>query len=186
MPMRNSDDAPPPDIEPVYAELRAMAQRLIARERPGVSVQATELVHEAFLRLRGTPAEAKCDRSYLVAAAAQAMRRVLVDRHRARRALKRGGGAARIPLQEEAASAVVDALDWIALDEALESLEREDTRASRVFELRFFGGLEFKAISEMLGVSPRTAERDWAYARAHLRAALDGEKERRGEGEDAS
>ncbi len=159
----------------VYDELKRMA----AGQAAGDDASPTELVHEAFLRLFGTPvAHAPgspgpqfADRAYFFAAAATAMRRVRVDRARTANALKRGGGRRRIDLDSGIAGPEPD-LDLVALDEALDKLAARDPERAKLVELRFFAGLSMPRVAEVLGVSLATAERRWAYARAWLLAEL--------------
>jgi RNA polymerase sigma factor (TIGR02999 family) len=161
----------------VYDELRALASRRLGREPPGQSLQATALVHEAYLRLVGGDPGRRWDgRGHFFAAAAEAMRRILVDRARDRRRLKRGGGRGRVDL--DLGSVPLDGLDddLIDLDEALTELGREDPLCARLVALRFFAGLTQAEAAGALGLARRTADRHWAYARAWLYERL-----RRGE-----
>jgi RNA polymerase sigma factor (TIGR02999 family) len=161
----------------VYDELRSLASRRLEREAPGQTLQATALVHEAYMRLVGDDAGRRWDgRGHFFAAAAEAMRRILVDRARNRRRLKRGGGLRRVDL--ELGSVPVDAPDdeLIDLDLALTDLGREDPLCARLVALRFFAGLTQTEAAEALGLARRTADRHWAYARAWLYERL-----RRGE-----
>ncbi|HKB03738.1 MAG TPA: ECF-type sigma factor [Gemmataceae bacterium] len=164
----------------VYAELRRMAAAQVAAERAGHTLNATALVHEAYLRLFPGPAPAFADRAYFFAAAASAMRRVRVDHARARGADKRGGGQRRVELDSNIADAPGPDLDLVALDEALDKLAAKDPARAKLVELRFFAGLTMPQVAEVLGVSLATAERHWAYARAWLLAELQaGEVPRR-------
>ncbi len=152
----------------VYDELRRLAAQKLAYEKPGQTLDATALVHEAYLRLVG-PADAKRwrDGGHFFAAAARAMRRILVDKARAKQSLKRGGGQALGPL--EADLAVPEAgYDLLALDEALGRLEAEDPQAAQLVHLRFFAGLTSHDAAQALDISDRTAERIWHYARLFL------------------
>jgi RNA polymerase sigma factor (TIGR02999 family) len=162
----------------VYDELRRLASRRLEQESPGQTLQATALVHEAYLRLVGSdPARRWDGRGHFFAAAAEAMRRILVDRARDRRRLKRGGGRGRVDL--DLGSVSLDAApddDLIDLDEALTELGREDPVCARLVSLRFFAGLTQAEAAEALGLARRTADRHWAYARAWLYERL-----RRGE-----
>jgi RNA polymerase sigma factor (TIGR02999 family) len=161
----------------VYDELRRLASRRLEREAPGQSLQATALVHEVYLRLvGGDPGRRWEGRGHFFAAAAEAMRRILVDRARDRRRLKRGGGRGRVDL--DLGSVPLDAPDddLIDLDEALTDLSREDPLCARLVALRFFAGLTQAEAAEALGLASRTADRYWAYARAWLYERL-----RRGE-----
>lgn len=166
----------------VYAQLRAQARRHMRRERTGLTLQSTALVHEVYLRLVNAGNRDWQDRVHFFALSARIMRRILIDAARARAADKRGGGKARV-----AHSSAVD-LDQIpirdsdgasslcALDEALESLARIDPRRAQVIELRFFGGLTVEETSDVLQVSPQTVMRDWRLARAWLARELRGER----------
>jgi RNA polymerase sigma factor (TIGR02999 family) len=166
----------------VYDELRAIAHARMRRERPGQSLQSTELVHEAYLRLRGPGGDAWPDRTRFLAAAAVAMRRILIERARAKARLKRGGdsggrAAARVALDLEEAAALADDRDpdaILALDGAIDRLARRDERAAQVVQLRFYGGLDVEETAETLGTSTRTVLRDWAFARAWLYGELAG------------
>ncbi|HKQ74792.1 MAG TPA: sigma-70 family RNA polymerase sigma factor [Blastocatellia bacterium] len=154
----------------VYAELRKLAHRYMTRERVGHTLQTTALVHEAFLRLIGSPQESWQNRAHFYAIAAQMMRRILVDCARANSRVKRGGEATRIALEEVDLLGAEPALDLevIALDEALEKLAEIDPRRSRVVELRFFGGLSVEETAYVLQVAPDTIVRDWRVAKAWL------------------
>jgi RNA polymerase sigma factor (TIGR02999 family) len=157
----------------VYDELRKLAAQKLAQEQPGQTLQATALVHEAYLRLVGGAAPGSYQgRCHFFAAAATAMRRILIDRARHRRAEKRGGGRRRHGLDDLAAVAPDEEL--LALDEALHQLATRDPVKARLVELRYFAGLTGEQAAEALGISPSTADRYWAYARAWLRAELGG------------
>jgi RNA polymerase sigma factor (TIGR02999 family) len=154
----------------VYDELRKVAAARLAREAPGQTLQATALVHEAYLRLvGGDPGRPWEGRGHFFAAAAEAMRRILVDRARGRRRLKRGGSRRRQDLDLVALTAP-DAPpdDLLDLDEALGQLDRVDPRAAALVKLRLFAGLTLDQAAAALGVSPRTADTDWRFARAWL------------------
>jgi RNA polymerase sigma factor (TIGR02999 family) len=145
------------------------------QERAGHTLQPSALVHEALLRLLDGDALANVpNRRYLFAAAAQAMRQVLIDHARRRHAAKRDGARARVPLDEALAKFEERGLDIIALHEALESLARAHPRQAEVVNLRFFSGLSVPEVAEMLGVSDTTVEGDWRFARAWLRRQLEG------------
>ncbi len=153
----------------VYEELRTLASRRLGREAPGQSLQATALVHEAYLRLvGGDPGRHWDGRAHFFAAAAEAMRRILVDRARDRRRLKRGGGLGRVDLDMGSVPLDAPGDDLIDLDEALTDLGREDSLCARLVALRFFAGLTQAEAAEALGLARRTADRQWAYARAWL------------------
>jgi RNA polymerase sigma factor (TIGR02999 family) len=161
----------------VYDELRTLAHRRLGREASGQSLEATALVHEAYLRLvRADPARRWDSRGHFFAAAAEAMRRILVDRARDRRRLKRGGGRGRVDLDLGSVSLDAPGDDLIDLDEALTELGREDPLCARLVALRFFAGLTQAEAAEALSLARRTADRHWAYARAWLYERL-----RRGE-----
>ena len=157
----------------VYDELRRLAAQQLAREAPGQTLDATALVHEAYLRLVG-PADARRwqDRGHFFAAAAQAMRRILIDNARRKLAQKRGGGLTRQPLDAVAAPGPDEEL--VALDEALEKLAALDPLKARLVELRYFAGLTGEQAAAALGISPTTADRHWAYARAWLQTEVRG------------
>jgi RNA polymerase sigma factor (TIGR02999 family) len=153
----------------VYEELRRLATRRLRREAPGQTLQATALVHEAYLRLVGGDPERRWEgRGHFFAAAAVAMRRILVDRARDRRRLKRGAGFERVDLGLGTVSIEAPGEDLIDLDEALTDLGREDPLCARLVSLRFFAGLTQAEAAEVLGLARRTADRHWAYARAWL------------------
>jgi RNA polymerase sigma factor (TIGR02999 family) len=158
----------------VYDELRKLAAARLAQEKPGQTLQATALVHEAYLRLIGGEQTQHWDsRGHFFAAAAEAMRRILVDRARRKGSLKRGEGFVRQPLDELEIEAPEGRCDVVALDEALRHLEATDTQAAELVKLRFFAGLTAEQAAAALGVSPRTADRIWGYARAYLFKYLD-------------
>jgi RNA polymerase sigma factor (TIGR02999 family) len=162
----------------VYDELRQLAARRLAQESPGQTLQATALVHEAYLRLVGPgPAKRWDGRGHFYAAAAEAMRRILLDRARDRKRLKRGGTRRREGL--DLASLVDEAGspdDLIDLDQALDRLAQMDARGAQLVKLRLFAGLTLDEAAEALGIVRRTAERDWAYARAWLFKQLVGQE----------
>jgi RNA polymerase sigma factor (TIGR02999 family) len=160
----------------VYDELHRVATRYMREQRPNPSLQATILVDEAFIRLVGQDDRSWQNRSHFFAAAAQVMRRILIDYARNRRAEKRGGG--RPMVQAGDAMAVSDGKceEWIAVDRALNRLAERDARLARIVELRFFAGLTKEEIGEVLGVSPRTVERDWKVAKAWLHGELSSVK----------
>ncbi len=160
----------------VYAELRRLARRLLARERATHTLQATALVHEAFLKLVKKSSVGFRDRIHFFGVASLAMRRILVDHARARRRAKRSGSLEPLPLDATVASFEARALDLIALDEALEELAKLDSRKARLVELRFFGGLDSREAAALLAISHRTAEREWTVARAFLRRRLGDDR----------
>lgn len=162
----------------VYEELRRLADHYLRHERPGHTLQPTALVHEAYLRLSGLRELRLHSRAHFYGAAAQVMRRVLVDHARQRRSLKRGGPDRDVVTFDEAVDAPVEPpLDLIALDEALAALERIAPERVRVVELRFFGGLSVLETADYLGLSPATVKRHWAFARAWLFRRLSKEAE---------
>ena len=153
----------------VYEELRRLAAQKLAQEKPGQTLQATALVHEAYLRLVDVEQVQHWDsRGHFFAAAAEAMRRILVDSARRHRAQKRGGDQERIDLPELAERAPDDPLDLLALDDALQKLEEQHPRKAQVVKLRFFAGCSLEETAQHLGISRATAQRHWAYARAWL------------------
>ena len=160
-------------VEEVYAELRQMAGRYVRRER-AQSVQATELVHEAFLRLAKEKNPRWQNRTHFMAIAAISMRRLLVERARARGASKRGGGQVQVTLDETLLPARADQsmVDVVALDRALTRLAEIDPQQARIVELRFFGGLSVEETGDALDISPATVKRHWTMARAWLMREL--------------
>ncbi len=160
----------------VEQELHRIAQRYMAGERPGHSLQATALVNEAYLRLINVQKMDWQDRAHFLAMAARLMRRILVDSARARRNQKRGGGDVRITLNEELLVAGDRPPDLVALDDALQALEKIDKRRSQVIELRFFGGLTVEETAIVLRVAPDTVMRDSRLAKAWLARELSGGK----------
>jgi RNA polymerase sigma factor (TIGR02999 family) len=157
----------------VYDELRKLAAYRLAQEQPGQTLQATALVHEAYLRLVDARRADRWDsRGHFFAAAAEAMRRILVNRARDKKRLKRGGDRRRIDLEQIEIALDTSDEELIALDEALALLAKEDPGAAQLVNLRFFAGLTLKDAAAALGLSLRTAERQWAYARAWLYACL--------------
>ena len=156
----------------VYDALRKLAAGQLADEAPGQTLQATALVHEAYVRLVGTEARRWNSRGHFFAAAAEAMRRILVDRARRKNRVKRGGGRVREPLNEALALAPEVGEDLVALDEALTQLAAEDAEAAELVKLRFFAGLTAAQAAEALGISARTADRVWTFARSFLLTAL--------------
>jgi RNA polymerase sigma factor (TIGR02999 family) len=159
----------------VYDELRQLAAARMAAEAPGNTLQPTALVHEAYLRLVG-PADAQRweGRGHFFAAAAEAMRRILVDAARRKQREKHGGNRDRVDLDAAAPAAPDARHDLVALDAALTRLATEDPQAARLVELRHFAGLSIADAAEVLGISPRTTDRVWAFARAWLHRELAG------------
>lgn len=157
----------------VYDELRKLAAARLAHEKPGQTLQATALVHEAYLRLVDVEQAQHWDsRGHFFAAAATAMRRVLVERARKKKRIKRGGNRARVDLLEGDLQVDAAAEEVLTVDEALTRLGEEDVLAAKVLECKYYGGLSVDAAADALGVSRATAYRHWAYARAWIRAEL--------------
>jgi RNA polymerase sigma factor (TIGR02999 family) len=153
----------------VYDELRELAAVRLAAESPEHTLQPTALVHEAYLRLVGPADQPRWEnRGHFFAAAAAAMRRILVDVARKKRRVKHGGGLQRVPLDDVSVAAEQPREDLIALDAGLTRLAAEDPQAAKLVELRHFAGLTLPEVAQLLGVSPRTADRLWAFARAWL------------------
>ncbi len=163
----------------VYDELRKLAAARMAQEAPGQTLQATALVHEAYLRLvDGELAQRWDSRGHFFAAAAEAMRRILIEQARRRKSLKQGGDRQRLELDDVEISVDAPADDLLALDEALERLERTDPLKAAVVKLRFFAGLTVPEAAAALGISASTADNYWAYARCWLRLEMrDGRPE---------
>jgi RNA polymerase sigma factor (TIGR02999 family) len=160
----------------VYDELRRLAAGKLALEKPGQTLQATALVHEAYLRLVDTEkAQHWNSRGHFFAAAAEAMRRLLVENARRKDSLKRGGGRVRQALDEEKVVAHEVPDELLALDEALDQLTATDSQAAELVKLRYFAGFTMAQAAEILGVSPRTADALWAFAKAWLLRKLEGE-----------
>jgi len=157
----------------IQAELHRLAQRCMARESPGHTLQATALVNEAYLKLIDQRRARWHNRAHFFAVSAQLMRRILVDHARRRRFQKRGGSAVRVSLDEAGTVAAETSADIVDLDDALEALTRIDPRQARVVELRFFGGLSVEETAEFLGISPKTVQRDWKIAKLWLLRELD-------------
>jgi RNA polymerase sigma factor (TIGR02999 family) len=158
----------------VYDELRLLAAAQLAGEKPGQTLDATGLVHEAYLRLVGEATYA--GKSHFFRAVAEAMRCILIDQARKKKALKRGGGAQRFALSESDRIVAPDPDTLLTVDETLTKLAREDAVSAEVARLRLFAGFSIEEAAEVLGISRATAFRNWTYARAVLSAALTGEK----------
>jgi len=160
----------------VYDELRRLAANYLRRERPGQTLQATALVHEAFLRLNAEKNHPWKNRTHFLAIAALSMRQILVQRARARHAGKRGGDAQRITLDESALvnvpATAPTGVDVLALDAALERLAALNSQQAKIVELRYFGGLTVEEVGETLEISPATVKRHWTIARAWLRTQM--------------
>jgi RNA polymerase sigma factor (TIGR02999 family) len=173
----STEDRQPPDVDEVaplvYNELRRLAAAYMRRERPGQTLQATGLVHEAYLRLAGagTP---WTDRRHFVGIAARSMRQILVERARARGAQKRWAGLDRVTMTDALAVAADSEGMMPALDDALTRLEQIDAEQARIVELRYFAGLSIEDTADALGISPATLKRRWAMARAWLFRELSG------------
>jgi RNA polymerase sigma factor (TIGR02999 family) len=164
------------DLAPrVYRELKRVAGRLLQNERPGHTLQATDLVHEVYLRLVDVSQLEWQHRAHFFAVSATLMRRILLDRARRRSAAKRGGKLGALNLEVAVDLSSKRSRDLIALDDALNSLAAVDPRKARIVELRFFAGLGVKETAEVVGVSPDTVMRDWKLARAWLLAQLSGQ-----------
>ena len=159
--------------ERAYAELRRLARRQMARE-PGSTLQTTEVIHEAYVRLHDRLTEGLNDRTHFFALSARAMRRVLIDTFRNRKALKRGGGAPKLSLDEGLVAADERGELLMQLDEALDELNRLDERLARVVEFKFFGGLTEREIGQLMERSERTVRNDWRKAKAWLSRELAG------------
>jgi RNA polymerase sigma factor (TIGR02999 family) len=161
----------------VYDELRKLAAQRMAQEQPGQTLQPTALVHEAYLRLVGNaPGRPWIDRGHFFAAAAEAMRHILVDNARRKRRVRHGAGRQRVPLEDQIAAPPDKADDLLALDEALHKLAAEDPEAAGVVQLRYFAGLSVEEAAQALGLSRATAYRHWTFARAWLLQQLHGDQ----------
>jgi RNA polymerase sigma factor (TIGR02999 family) len=159
----------------VYDELRKLAAQKLARETPGQTLDATALVHEAYLRLVGEDEEQHWDsRGHFFAAAAEAMRRILVEIARQKASLKRGGDRDRVDVVDSLLATPEPREDLVALDAALTKLAETDKQAAEVVQLRYFAGLPIREIAELLSISPRTADRLWAFAKAWLYEEIEG------------
>ena len=157
----------------VYDQLRAIAQRAMAGERPGHTLQATAVVHEAFLKLVGEREIPWAGKGHFYAAAAEAMRRVLLDHAKTRGRIKRGGGRMPLALTDVADLACRDSRELLMFDEAFRRLEADSPEAAAIVRLRFFAGLSVEHAAEALGLSTSTVDRRWAFARAWLYRHLD-------------
>lgn len=159
----------------VYAELRALAEQQLRRESPGHTLQPTALVNEVYLKLAAQTASAYRSKSHFLAIASHAMRRILVDHARTKGRDKRGAGRPRLDLSAADAAALSRDVDLLDLDDALSRLAGVDDQAARIVDMRFFGGMEMEEIAEVLDITDRTARRRWAYARAWLYRAMEGD-----------
>ena len=159
----------------VYDELRKLAAHKLARETPGQTLQPTALVHEAYLRLVGEAEEQHWDsRGHFFAAAAEAMRRILVEIARQKASLKRGGDRDRVDVVDSLLASPEPREDLVALDAALTKLAETDKQAAELVQLRYFGGLPIREVAEILGIAPRTADRLLAFAKAWLHEEIEG------------
>jgi len=158
----------------VYDELRLLAAQKMAQERPGQTLQATALVHEAYLRLAGAADGTWNSRGHFFAAAAEAMRRILIENARSKQKLKRGGDRHRIGLSDADIATEKDIDDLLALDEALTKLAQEDPTKAELVKLRYFGGLTLEQASHVLKISRSTASRYWSYVQAWLFHEING------------
>ncbi len=164
----------------VYEELRLLAAQKMSQERPGQTLQATALVHEAYIRLVGSEGQGWDNRGHFFAAAAEAMRRILVEDARRKKNQRHGGGYNRVTLNESLMSKdkTISPDDLLTLNEALEKFESEDKTKAELVKLRFFAGLTGEQAAKALGISQATAERYWAYARSWLRIEVTGEEKK--------
>ena len=162
----------------VYDELRVLAAQKLSRERPGQTLQATALVHEAYLRLTGNDPQSWNGRAHFFAAAAEAMRRILIDNARRKKGARHGGQYSQVTLNESvlSKSKTICSDDLMALNEAIEKLENTDPTKAKLVKLRLFGGLTGEQTAKVLEISYATEQRYWAYARDWLRVEVSGEK----------
>ncbi len=156
----------------VYEELRRLATAKMAQEKPGQTLQATALVHEAWLKLAGSDQQQWRGRSHFFGAAAEAMRRILIDKARQKASLKRGQEQAVEELHESRIEMTAPADEILAVHDALDALSAQDATAAEVVKLRYFVGMSIPEIAEALGISPRSADRHWHFARAWLKGAI--------------
>ena len=171
-----SAEALPRLLDIVYPELRKIAASRLRSERPDHTLQATSLVHEAYMRLAHQPGKDWQNRTHFYAVAARVVRAVLVDHARARRRIKRGSGAASVELTEWNASVPAPPVDLLDLDAALKELEAIDAERARIVELRHFAGLSIEETAEALGISESTVKRGWLAAKTWIRRRLDGQR----------
>jgi RNA polymerase sigma-70 factor, ECF subfamily len=162
----------------VYPELRRIARQHLSRQQAGQTLESAALANEAYLKLARAGGIRCENRLHFLALCSQIIRRVLVDHARSRGYAKRGGNAARVPLDDVLMGARDRGIEVVALNEALESLSKIDARKGRVVELRYFGGLSVEETAEVLGISPETAKRDWKMARTLLFGVLNGQQDR--------
>ena len=163
-------------FQAVYDQLREIAHRRMAKERPDHTLQATALVHEAYVRLIGDQEVHWNSRAHFFGAAAEAMRRILVEQARRKSSARHGGGRQRVELQDAFIVVHDDATDIVALSEALERLQREDPRKAELVKLRYFTGMTISEAAEAMGISHATAERYWAYSRLRLYEWVTGQR----------
>lgn len=169
----NDGDSPSePLLQEVYDQLRELARELMSREKRGQTIQATELVHEAYLRLNKADQRFSDSRHYYIVAA-QAMRRILVDRARRKASVKHGGDRQRFEFDESDAIIWENSVDLVSLDEALTRLTKQHERAAQVMMLRFFAGLDNEQVADTLGISKATVKRDWSFAKSWLHRVLE-------------
>jgi RNA polymerase sigma factor (TIGR02999 family) len=161
----------------IYEELRKLAAARMAHEAPGQTLQATALVHEAWLKLAGSDRQQWRGRAHFFGAAAEAMRRILIDKARRKASQKRGSGNAPEDFHESRIEVQAPAAEILAVHDALDALALEDRVAAEVVKLRYFVGLSIPEIAEALELSPRTADRHWAFARAWLKQAIEGQRD---------
>jgi RNA polymerase sigma factor (TIGR02999 family) len=160
----------------VYDELRKLAAQRLAQEKPGQTLEATALVHEAYVRLvEGEKAQTWSSRGHFFAAAAEAMRRILVENARRKRGPKHGGGYQRVNLEEAVSYAEEPVDELLSLNEALDKLAHEDSKKAELVKLRYFTGLSVQEAADLMGISRATADRYWAYAKVWLYCAISGE-----------
>ncbi|MCI0335683.1 MAG: sigma-70 family RNA polymerase sigma factor [Planctomycetes bacterium] len=159
-------------LQVVYDELRKLAAQKLAHERPGQTLQATALVHEAYVRLVGSADEHWDSRGHFFAAAAESMRRILVENARHKRSRRAGGEWRRVALSDVQVAAPQPGVDVLALSDALERLESRDPRKATLVKLRYFAGLTNQEAADALGISSATADNDWAYAKSWLKMQL--------------
>jgi RNA polymerase sigma factor (TIGR02999 family) len=160
----------------VYQELRKLAAHKMAGQAPGHTLQATALVHEAWLRLAGNEPRQFAGRAHFFAAAAEAMRHILIDSARRKRAARHGGGQARVALQDVEIASLADEDELLAVHDALDKLAAEDSQKAELAKLRYFVGMTFEEAAEVLGISVATAKRHWAYARAFLYEEIQADR----------
>jgi RNA polymerase sigma factor (TIGR02999 family) len=178
--LRAADEGEPIDMGAllplVYDKLRAIAAHRMASERKGHTLQATALVHEAYMRLVGAEPVGWACKAHFYAAAAEAMRRILIEHARKRRRMKRGGGLERVPLDVVDLASRECLEEIVSVDEAVRRLQIQDPRSAEVVKLRFYCGLTVEETAEVLGITDRTVRREWAVARAWLQLRIQGEE----------